>query len=47
VTKDLADIEPRLEASKKAKTEVSDDIDRTIEETCKDIYSEIFLSISE
>jgi mitofusin len=42
VTKDLADLEPKLEASKKAKAEVSDDIDRTIEETCKDIYSKIF-----
>ena len=41
VTKDLADLEPKLEASKKAKAEVSDDIDRTIEETCKDIYSKI------
>lgn len=38
VTKDLADLEPKLEASKRAKAEVSDDIDRTIEETCKDIY---------
>ena len=38
VTKELASIEPALEASKKAKAEVSDDIDRTIEETCKDIY---------
>ena len=38
VTKELANIEPALEASKKAKAEVSDDIDRTIEETCKEIY---------
>jgi mitofusin len=38
VTKELADIEPALEASKKAKADVSDDIDRTIEATCKDIY---------
>ena len=38
VTKELADIEPALEASKKAKAEVSDDIDRTIDQTCKEIY---------
>ena len=39
VTRDLADLEPKLEASQKAKAEVSDDIDRTIEETCKELYS--------
>ena len=38
VTKELKDLEPVLEASKKAKAEVSDDIDKTIEETCKGIY---------
>lgn len=38
VMKELADLEPALEASQKAKAEVSDDIDRTIEEVCKDIY---------
>ncbi|RDL39620.1 p-loop containing nucleoside triphosphate hydrolase [Venustampulla echinocandica] len=38
VSKELQDLEPILEASKKAKAEVSDDIDRTIEATCKDIY---------
>ncbi|TVY20125.1 Transmembrane GTPase fzo1 [Lachnellula arida] len=38
VTKELHDLEPILEASKKAKAEVSDDIDRTIEASCKDIY---------
>lgn len=39
VTKELAELEPALEASKKAKAEVSDDIDRTIEDTCKEIYN--------
>lgn len=39
VTKELSEIEPALEASKKAKAEVSDDIDRTIEDTCKEIYN--------
>jgi mitofusin len=38
VTKELSEIEPALEASKKAKAEVSDDIDRTIDDTCKEIY---------
>lgn len=46
VTKDLAAIEPKLEASKKAKAEVSDDIDRTIEETCKDIYCKFSFFVS-
>lgn len=40
VTKELSELEPALEASKKAKAEVSDDIDRTIEDTCKDIYNQ-------
>jgi mitofusin len=38
VSKELSDLEPVLEASQKAKAEVSEDIDRTIEATCKDIY---------
>lgn len=38
VTKELTELEPLLEASQKAKAEVSDDIDKTIEDTCKDIY---------
>jgi mitofusin len=38
VSKELEDLEPLLEASKKAKAEVSSDIDLSIEETCKDIY---------
>ncbi|TQS36978.1 hypothetical protein Golomagni_02563 [Golovinomyces magnicellulatus] len=38
VTRELNELEPVLEQSKKAKAEVSDKIDRTIEETCKEIY---------
>ncbi|KAI1194764.1 hypothetical protein F5X97DRAFT_265304 [Nemania serpens] len=38
VTRDLEEIEPQLESSKKAKAEVGDEIDKTIEVTCKDIY---------
>jgi mitofusin len=39
VSRELNELEPLLEASQKAKAEVSDDIDRTIEATCKDIYN--------
>ncbi|KAL1882761.1 hypothetical protein VTK73DRAFT_886 [Phialemonium thermophilum] len=38
VTDELQQIEPLLESSKKAKADVSEEIDRTIEETCKDVY---------
>ncbi|KAI1417470.1 hypothetical protein F5Y13DRAFT_151073 [Hypoxylon sp. FL1857] len=38
VTHELEEIEPQLEASKKAIAAVDDQIDHTIEETCKDIY---------
>ncbi|KAI1337989.1 transmembrane GTPase fzo1 [Xylariaceae sp. FL0016] len=38
VTSDLRELEPQLEASEKAKIQVNDDIEHTVEETCKDIY---------
>lgn len=38
VMHDLQEIEPMLESSKKAKSEVGDQIDLTVEETCKEIY---------
>lgn len=38
VTKELQEIEPLLESSKKAKAEISDEVDKTIEETCQDVY---------
>ncbi|KAI1484222.1 hypothetical protein K445DRAFT_312683 [Daldinia sp. EC12] len=38
VMSELDEIEPQLEASRKAKAEVSEEVDQTIEETCKDIY---------
>lgn len=38
VTKELQEIEPLLESSQKAKAEISDQIDKTIEDTCKNIY---------
>ena len=39
VTKELEELEPVYEQSKKARAEVSDDVDKTIEDTCSDIYS--------
>lgn len=39
VMQELKELEPQLESSKKAKSEVSDEVDQTIEETCKDIYN--------
>jgi mitofusin len=39
VSQELRELEPVLEQSKKARGEVSDDIDRTIEETSTEIYS--------
>lgn len=39
VTKELEDLEPVYEQSKKARAEVSDDVDKTIEEICNSIYS--------
>ncbi|KAI2621846.1 transmembrane GTPase fzo1 [Xylaria nigripes] len=38
VTRELEEIEPQLESSIRAKAEVGDDIERTIEVTCKGIY---------
>lgn len=40
VAKELREIEPQLESSKKARTELSDEIDKIIEGTCKDIYDD-------
>lgn len=38
VTKELQEIEPLLESSRRAKAEISDEVDKTIEETCQDVY---------
>ncbi|KAI8966807.1 hypothetical protein F5Y11DRAFT_4495 [Daldinia sp. FL1419] len=35
---ELSEIEPQLEASRKAKAEMSETVDQTIEDTCKEIY---------
>lgn len=39
VTQELAELEPVYEQSKIARSEVSSEIDKTIEKTCEDIYS--------
>lgn len=39
VSQELEEIEPAFEKSKKARIEVSDDVDRTIEETSSNIYN--------
>ncbi|KAI9775551.1 MAG: mitofusin [Geoglossum umbratile] len=46
VTKELEDLEPVFEQSMKAREEVSDEIDRTIEQTCSEIYSHTRSSLS-
>ncbi|KAI9795434.1 MAG: mitofusin [Piccolia ochrophora] len=46
VTKELEELEPVLEQSRKARGEVSEDIDRTIEETCTEIYTHTRSTIS-
>ncbi|KAI9678704.1 MAG: mitofusin [Caeruleum heppii] len=38
VKKELEELEPVFEQSKKARSEVSEDIDRTIEDTCSEVY---------
>lgn len=38
VTKELKELEPQLESSRKARSEVSDQVDASIEQTCKDVY---------
>ncbi|KZL72577.1 transmembrane GTPase fzo1 [Colletotrichum tofieldiae] len=38
VTKELKEIEPQLESSRKATAQVGDEIDKITEETCKEIY---------
>jgi len=38
VTRELAELEPALEKSKQAKSEVGDNADQTIDKTCKQVY---------
>ncbi|KAK3375245.1 hypothetical protein B0H63DRAFT_482318 [Podospora didyma] len=46
VNRELAEIEPMLESSKKARAELSEQIDQTIEETCKGVYDHSRSTIS-
>lgn len=46
VTRELDELEPVFERSKKAEGEVSDDLERTIEETCSEIYDHSRTAIS-
>ncbi|KAK7416821.1 mitofusin [Neonectria magnoliae] len=38
VTQELKELEPQLETSRRARSEVSDEVDQNIEGTCKDVY---------
>lgn len=38
VGKELSEIEPQLKASEKAKAEISEQVNQTIEETCQEVY---------
>ena len=46
VTKELEDLESVYEQSKKARSEVSDGVDKTIDNTCTDIYSQTRTSLT-
>ncbi|KAH6658128.1 hypothetical protein BKA67DRAFT_557231 [Truncatella angustata] len=46
VNHDLQELEPLLEASRKAKSEVSEEIDHTIEDTCKEIYDQTRIALN-
>ncbi|KZF26722.1 hypothetical protein L228DRAFT_216932 [Xylona heveae TC161] len=47
MTKQLNELEPEFEKSKRARSEVSDDIDRTIEQGCAEIYQQSRETISQ
>jgi mitofusin len=38
VTKELKELEPQLESSRRARSEVSEKVDANVEETCKEVY---------
>lgn len=46
VTRELSELEPAFERSKRAEVQVSEDLDRTIEETCSEIYDDTRDAIS-
>jgi mitofusin len=46
VSKELQEIEPLLESSKRAKSDIGEEIDKTVEENCKDVYDVTRASIT-
>ncbi|TDZ28816.1 Transmembrane GTPase fzo1 [Colletotrichum spinosum] len=46
VTKELKEIEPQLETSRKARAQVGDEVEKITEEHCKDVYDHTRLSLS-
>ncbi|ROW12515.1 hypothetical protein VMCG_00528 [Cytospora schulzeri] len=47
VGKELRELEPQLEASKKAQNKITDDVNVTIDETCDDVYQHTRSSLNE
>ncbi|KAJ4424731.1 mitofusin [Gnomoniopsis sp. IMI 355080] len=47
VGKELREIEPQLEASKKAQNKITDEVNHTIDETCDDVYQHTRSSLNE
>lgn len=47
VGKELREIEPQLEASKKAQNQIMEDVNHTIDETCDDVYQHTRSSLNE
>lgn len=47
VGKELREIEPQLEASKKAQNKITEDVNHTIDETCDDVYQHTRSSLNE
>lgn len=46
VTQELKELEPQLESSRKARSEVDEQVDRNIENTCKNVYDHSRAAIS-
>ncbi|PSS00926.1 transmembrane GTPase fzo1 [Coniella lustricola] len=47
VGRELREIEPQLEASKKAQSKITEDVNQTIDETCDDVYQHTRASLNE
>ncbi|RSM20573.1 hypothetical protein CDV31_000550 [Fusarium ambrosium] len=46
VTQELKELEPQLESSRKARSEVSENVDINIEETCKEVYDHTRMALN-